>query len=66
MKDTKNSKITEAEADFADAAVTEYEQNGSTAKTCPRCRGNFVIDVRGNSYSITCVEGDFKLTFRGI
>ena len=66
MINKKISNVTEAEADYADAAVSEYEGQDYTDKKCPRCGGMLLISLIGNSYTVTCSNGDFRVTSRGI
>ncbi len=66
MIEKSGARLTEAEVDYTDAAVTEYEEQGHTDKRCPRCGGVLQIDIVGNSYGVTCSNGDFKVTSRGI
>lgn len=67
--DTDGNKIepnTLDELCYAEEAVFEEKDTGSTARRCIRCGGRYRLLEVGNSYEITCDGCDFKETVRGL
>lgn len=57
---------TEEEVLYAERAIAEEEEAGSTEMRCLRCGGRYSMTETGASYVIACENGDAKFTFRGI
>ena len=58
--------IEEANDVNAEEALTEYKVQGYTNRRCLRCGGKYVFYIHPSGYMITCENGDYKLTCRGI
>ena len=55
------------EYEYAEAAIKEEEETGSTDKRCKRCGTRYLFHPGRNSYSITCETARcFQLTARGV
>lgn len=60
-------KMAGQEANYAEEAIEEMEQTGSTQKRCPRCGQPFVLEETKSGYVIRCETPNcFKLISRGL
>ena len=60
-------KTTIEEHRFLVEAENDISEKGKTAKRCPRCGNEIVMEETGASYAIRCKSKDcIKAEFRGI
>ena len=62
----KKMDVEEANDDNAEQALCEYRAGGHTNRRCLRCGGKYRFEITPSAYRITCENGDFSLTVRGI
>jgi len=58
--------LTEQEVEQIETAFQEYEQTGSTEKSCPWCGQALKFHDGGSGYKIWCSQCTLSATFRGI
>ena len=61
-----SDKMTISEIDFVQDAIWDVEQFGKTDKKCPKCGGDILIKVAGNSSKAECENGCFCIVNRGL
>lgn len=61
-------ELTDEETQYAEDALEEYREKGSSSKRCPVCGGNFAFTDNPSGYSVVCEnpDCDFRYTVRGL